>query len=91
LEEKSNIGLTTNLVDTLGVSDFQEQKFKLEDEVKMAIVIAEDRNRKAFHGEALFKEAEEEFEIVGLNCRGLYKKLENWSRKKRPSTFRWME
>jgi hypothetical protein len=56
LEKKSNIGLTTNLVDTLGVL----QKSKLEDELKMATRIAKDKSRRALQGEALFKEAKEE-------------------------------
>ncbi len=38
---------------------------KLEDKLKMATIIAEDKSRRAFQGEALFKEAKEEFEIVG--------------------------
>jgi hypothetical protein len=61
LEKKSSIGLNTNLVDTLGVSNFQKQKSKLEDELKMATIIAKDKSRRALQGEALFKEAKEEF------------------------------
>jgi len=66
LEEKSNISPTTNLVDTLGDSNFQQQKSKLEDELKMATIIAKDKSRRTLQGEALFKEAKKEFEIVGL-------------------------
>ncbi len=66
LEEKSSTGPTTNLVNTLGVFDFQQQKFKLEDELKMVTIIVEAKNRRALQGEALFKEVEEEFEIVGF-------------------------
>ncbi len=92
LEKKSNIGLTTNLMDTLGVSDFQQQKSKVEDELKMATIIAKDQIRRAFQGETLFKEAKEEFvRLLDQNCRRLHRKLENWSRKKRPSNFRSME
>jgi hypothetical protein len=32
----------------------------------MATVIAEDKNRRTFQGETLFKDAKKEFEIVGL-------------------------
>jgi hypothetical protein len=58
----------------------------------MATRIAKDKSRRALQGEALFKEAKEEFvRLLDYNCKGLYRKLGNWSRKKRPSNFRWME
>jgi hypothetical protein len=64
LEEKSNISPTTNLVDTLGDSNFQQQKSKLEDELKMATIIAKDKSRRALQGEVLFKEAKRNLKLL---------------------------
>ncbi len=48
------------------IFDFQQCKPKLEDELKIAKVIATYRAHGALRCEALFKEVEEEFEIFGL-------------------------
>ncbi len=65
LDQKS-ITLSINSMETPSVSNFQQQKSKLEDELNMAKIITEDKCKRAIQGEALFKEAKEEFEIIGL-------------------------
>jgi hypothetical protein len=46
--------------------DFQQCKSKLEDELSITKVIVVDKVEGALQCEVLFKEVEEEFEIVGL-------------------------
>lgn len=64
-KETPIVGVTGS-TNTCDDNAFQQQKSKMEKDLELLKIRAEDKRKKALHGEALFKEVEIFFEMVSL-------------------------
>lgn len=71
-----------SLEDTFDYNDFQQKKSQMEKELEGMKIIHHDFKRKAFQGEALFKEAKVDFEMMGLELRKVMLDVDSLVKKK---------